>query len=410
VRVTRYSYLSHLECSRCGARHDADRPTGLCPCGGPLLARYDLAALRAAAGPADLAGREPTLWRYHELLPVRAERSVVSLGEGMTPLLPLPRLGAALGLERLLMKDDGLLPTGTFKARGAAVGVSRAGELGIAAVAMPTNGNAGAAWAAYCARAGIRSLIVMPVDAPAVNRAEVAGVGAELHLVDGLIGDAAGLVQRAVAADPGIFDASTLKEPYRIEGKKTIGYEIAEQLGWTMPDVVLCPTGGGVGLIAVHKALRELLALGWVRGALPRLVAVQAAGCAPVVAAFESGAAETVAWPDARTVAFGVTVPKPLGDALILDGVRATGGTAVAVGDDELLDAQRQVAALEGAFVCPEGAAAFAAAGWLRASGWLRPAETVVVLNTGAGMKYPATVPDLAPTWRPGESLVRAGG
>jgi threonine synthase len=402
-----FSRLTHLRCSRCDTTHDADRLTGTCTCGAPLLAGYDLDGVRGAVTPAAIGGRPPSPWRYHELLPVRERRNIITLGESTTPLLPMPRLGRRLGLDRLLMKDDGLLPTSTFKARGAAVGVSRAAELGVTAVAMPTNGNAGAAWAAYCARAGMRSLIVMPVDAPAVNRAECAAMGAELHLVDGLIGDAARLVALAVAEDPGLFDASTLREPYRIEGKKTIGLEIVEQLGWRLPDVVLCPTGGGVGLIAVHKAVRELLELGWVTGEPPRLVAVQAAGCAPIVAAFEAGARESVAWPEARTVAFGLTVSKPLGDALILDALYATGGTAIAVEDAELLRAQRQAAALEGVFACPEGAAAFAAAGTLLRSGWLRPEETVVVLNTGAGLKYPGTIPDSAPTWPAGGPLRR---
>jgi threonine synthase len=257
---------------------------------------------------------------------------------------------------------------------------------------MPTNGNAGAAWSAYCARAGLRSLIVMPVDAPQVNRAECAVTGAELHLVDGLISDAGRLVSQAVAADETLFDVSTLKEPYRIEGKKTIGLEIAEQLGWSLPDVILCPTGGGVGLIAIYKALLELRELGWIDGALPRLVAVQAAGCAPIAAAFAAGARESTAWPDAKTVAFGVTVPKPLGDFLVLDAVYATGGTAVAISDEDILAAEREAAQFEGTFTCPEGAACFAAARQLARGGWLSADESVVVLNTGTGLKYPDTV------------------
>jgi threonine synthase len=305
------------------------------------------------------------------------------------------------------MKDDGQLPTGTFKARGAAVGVSRAAELGVRSVAMPTNGNAGAAWAAYCARAGLRSLIVMPVDAPEVNRAECAVAGAELHLVDGLISDAGRLVGQAVASDDSLFDASTLKEPYRIEGKKTIGLEIAEQLGWSLPDVILCPTGGGVGLIAIYKALLELRELGWIGGTLPRLVAVQAAGCAPIVAAFSDGAREAKQWPDAKTVAFGVTVPKPLGDFLVLDAVYATGGTAIAISDDDILAAEREAAMLEGTFACPEGAACFAAARQLTKAGWLSPEHSVVALNTGTGLKYPDTVAVAAPTALPSGALAR---
>jgi threonine synthase len=304
----------------------------------------------------------------------------------------MPRLAARVGVRELWMKDDGQLPTGTFKARGAAVGVSRAAELGVRSVAMPTNGNAGAAWSAYCARAGLRSLIVMPVDAPQVNRAECAVTGAELHLVGGLISDAGRLVSQAVAADETLFDVSTLKEPYRIEGKKTIGLEIAEQLGWSLPDVILCPVGGGVGLIAIYKALLELRELGWIDGALPRLVAVQAAGCAPIAAAFAAGARESRAWPDAKTVAFGVTVPKPLGDFLILDAVYATGGTAVAISDEDILAAEREAAQLEGTFTCPEGAACFAAARQLARDGWLSADESVVALNTGTGLKYPDTV------------------
>jgi threonine synthase len=309
----------------------------------------------------------------------------------------MPRLGEALGVPNLLMKDEGLLPTGTFKARGAAVGVSRAAELGVRAIAMPTNGNAGAAWSAYAARAGMRSLIVMPAAAPAITRGECAAAGAELYLVDGLIGDAGRLVAEALGRRPGFQDVATLREPYRIEGKKTMGLEIAEQLGWRMPGVIVYPTGGGVGIIGIHKALRELLELGWVRGDLPRLVAVQSAGCAPIVKAFGAGAGESEPWPDARTVAFGLTVPKPLGDFLILSALYATGGTAVAVTDEELLASQREVARLEGCLVCPEGAACFTAVAQLRSSGWLSETDEVVVLNTGTGLIYPGTLPAHVP-------------
>jgi threonine synthase len=388
-----YSALSHLDCPRCGARHDAGQVHGTCSCGSPLLARYDLRQVAGQAGPRDIAGRPADLWRYHELLPVREAARVVSLGEGMTPLLPVPRIGRALGVPDLLMKDEGLLPTGTFKARGAAVGVSRAAELGVTAIAMPTNGNAGAAWSAYAARAGMRSLIVMPVAAPLITRAECAAAGAELYLVDGLIGDAARLVADAVARRPGYQNVATLTEPYRIEGKKTMGLEIAEQLGWRMPGVIVYPTGGGVGIIGIHKALTELLELGWVSGDLPRLVAVQAEGCAPIVRAFEAGATESEPWPDPKTVAFGLTVPKALGDFLVLQALYATGGAAVAVTDEALLAAQREVARLEGSLICPEGAAGFAAVRQLRASGWLSGSDEVVVLNTGTGLIYPETMP-----------------
>jgi threonine synthase len=388
-----YSYLSHLECGRCGRRRDADAVANLCDCGGPLLARYDVAAAGAALRPEEVARRSPSLWRYHELLPVRDPANVVTLGEGMTPLLPLPRLGADLGVPRLLMKDEGLIPTGTFKARGAAVGVSRARELGVRGIAMPTNGNAGAAWAAYAARAGMRCVVAMPEAAPHINRVEHAVTGAELTLVRGHIGDAGRLVGRTLAASAGegteaLMDASTLKEPYRIEGKKTMGYELAEQLGWRWPDVIIYPTGGGVGLIGIHKAVAELRQLGWVTGPPPRLVAVQAAGCAPVVRAFDAGEREAKPWEAPRTVAFGITVPKPLGDFLILDALYDSGGTALAVDDDTLLAEVSRCASLEGTFICPEGAAAVAAARRLRADGWITPEDEVVILNTGTGLKY----------------------
>jgi threonine synthase len=398
-----YSALSHLDCPRCGARHDADQVQGTCSCGSPLLARYDLEQVRVARP--DIAARPPDLWRYHELLPVRAAGRVVSLGEGMTPLLALPRLGRVLGVPNLLMKDEGLIPTGTFKARGAAVGVSRAAELGVAAIAMPTNGNAGAAWSVYAARAAMRSLVVMPAAAPAITRAECAAAGAELYLVDGLIGDAGKLIAAAVAGRPGYQDVSTLREPYRIEGKKTMGLEIAEQLGWRLPGVIVYPTGGGVGIIGIYKALRELLELGWVGGNLPRLVAVQSTGCAPIVRAFQAGAAVSEPWPDAKTVAFGITVPKALGDFLILEALYATGGTAVAVTDEALLADQRKVARLEGTFICPEGAACVTAVRELRESGWLSGSEEVVVLNTGSGLIYPDTVPSWPPVLPPSGSI-----
>lgn len=387
-----FSALTNLECARCGALFDADRVQGLCSCGSPLLARYDLDRIRSMVSPQQLSGRELSLWRYHELLPVRSPDRVVSLGEGMTPLLPLPRLGAELGIRRLLMKDEGPIPTGTFKARGAAVGISRAAELGVPAVALPTNGNAGAAWSAYAARAGLRSLIAMPVAAPQICRMECVAAGAELYLVRGLIGDAAAAIRRAVRQRPGYQDVSTLHEPYRIEGKKTMGIEIAQQLGWRWPDVIVYPAGGGVGIIGIHKAITELRELGWVAGQPPRLVAVQAAGCAPIVAAFDRGAREAQEWAGAHTVAFGINVPKPLGDFLILDAVYQTKGAALAVTDTEIVREQRKCARLEGSFICPEGAACLTAARKLLETGWLNPDHEVVILNTGTGLKYPETI------------------
>jgi threonine synthase len=393
-----FSYLSHLECSREGTRLDADVVQNLSPAGAPLLARYDLERVAATVKPADIASRPPDLWRYHEVLPVRDPARVVTMGEGMTPLLDLPRHGARLGVPRLRMKDEGLVPTGAFKARGAAVGVSRAAELGVTGIAMPTNGNAGAAWASYAARAGMQALIAMPVDAPEITRKECVVSGAELYLVGGLIGDAGKLVAAAIRKRGGYQDASTLKEPYRLEGKKTMGYEIVEQLGWKAPDVILYPTGGGVGIIAIHKALQEMQELGWLQGPLPKLVAVQATGCAPIVDAYEAGLDESTAPADAHTIAFGITVPKAIGDFLVLRAVRETDGTAIAVSDDELLAAQGALARDEGTFVCPEGAACFAAVGQLRESGWLHGDEDVVVLNTGTGILYPGTVEVDVPT------------
>jgi threonine synthase len=391
--VPPYSALSHLECSRTGERYDADTVQGLSRAGAPLLARYDLEQVRASVTPGQIATRPHDLWRYHEVLPVRDPAHVTTLGEGMTPLLPLPTYGAAIGLPGLLMKDEGLIPTGTFKARGAAVGVSRARELGVRAVAMPTNGNAGAAWSVYAARAGLGSLVVMPVDAPEITRRECVAAGAELYLVDGLINHAGALVNAAVAARGGYQEVSTLKEPYRIEGKKTMGYEIAEQLDWQVPDVILYPAGGGVGLIGIHKAMKEMQELGWIGATLPRLVAVQAEGCRPIVDAFEAGLEESTLVPGTHTLAFGINVPKALGDFLVLQAVRESAGTAVAVSDEAILAELAALAADEGAWICPEGAACLAAARRLRETGWLQQHERVVVLNTGTGLKYPETVP-----------------
>jgi threonine synthase len=406
---TSYSALNHLDCARCGITRDAGQIQGTCGCGSPLIARYDTERVVAKVSRSEIAARPPDLWRYHELLPVSAAANVVTMGEGMTPLLRMPRTGAALGVPGLMMKDEGLIPTGTFKARGAAVGVSRAAELDVAGLAMPTNGNAGAAWAAYAARAGLPSLIVMPTGAPAITRAECAAAGAELYLVDGLIGDAAELVAAAIRDRPGYQDVATLREPYRIEGKKTMGLEIAEQLGWRLPDVIIYPTGGGVGIIGIYKAMLELRELGWVDGEIPRLVAVQAAGCAPIVAAFARGARQSEPWPDARTIAFGLTVPKALEDFLVLEALNGTGGTAIAVDDDALLADQREVARLDGCLICPEGAACFTAVRQLRESGWLGADDSVVVLNTGTGLKYPDAVRAQVPVLAAGDEVPPAG-
>ncbi|MEU7930742.1 threonine synthase [Micromonospora echinofusca] len=386
-------YLTHLECPRCGREHDAGKLANLCDCGSPLLARYDLAAVAKVLTPERFPLRPADLWRYRELLPVADPRHETTLGEGWTPLLRTPNYGAEIGIADLMVKDEGLTPTGSFKARGAAVGVSRARELGVRRIAMPTNGNAGAAWATYSARAGLGATIVMPLDAPTICRRECVAAGADLRLVDGLISDAGRLVAGLVADSGGaIFDAGTLREPYRLEGKKTMGYEIVEQLGWQVPDVIIYPTGGGVGLIGIQKALHELRELGWISDRLPRLVAVQSTGCAPIVRAFAAGEQRARPWADAHTVAFGITVPAPLGDELILDALRASAGTAIAVDDAEILADLRDFAAREGLLLCPEGAACLTAARHLRAGGWIRAGERVVVLNTGAGVKYPETV------------------
>jgi threonine synthase len=382
----RFSALSHLECSRTGKHYDADQVQGLSAAGAPLLARYDLDEVRTSVTREEIGERAHDLWRYHEVLPVRDSANITTLGEGMTPLLPLPTYGAAVGVPGLLMKDEGLVPTGTFKARGAAVGVSRARELGVRAIAMPTNGNAGAAWSVYAARAGIGSLIVMPVDAPEITRRECVVSGAELYLVDGLINHAGALVKAAVEERSGYQEVS-----YRIEGKKTMGYEIAEQLGWEVPDVILYPAGGGVGLIGIHKAMLEMQELGWIGEKLPRLVAVQSTGCPPIVDAFDAGLDESTLVEGTHTLAFGINVPKALGDFLVLEAVRETDGTAIAVSDDAILSELAALARAEGAWICPEGAACMAAVRELRESGWIGEQEQVVVLNTGTGLKYPET-------------------
>jgi threonine synthase len=389
-------FLTHLQCPRCDSTFDAGQPANVCRCGSPLLARYDLDGVRAAVNPSDFARRPATLWRYRELLPVRDENAVVSLGEGWTPLIPAPRFGAAVGVPRLVIKDEGPLPTGSFKARGAAVGVSRAFELGVRHVAMPSNGNAAAAWAMYAARAGMAATVAMPVGAPTITRRECLAAGATLHLVDGLINDCGAMIRELVAQRGGeIFDVSTLKEPYRLEGKKTMGLELVEQLGWRTPDVIVYPTGGGVGLIGIYKGLLELRELGWLPDdrPLPRLVAAQAEGCAPVVNAFATGARRATPVANSHTIAFGINVPGPLGDELILDALYATDGTAVAVSDEQILADLRDFAGAEGLLLCPEGAACLSAVRSLARSGWLNPHDEVVVLNTGAGLKYPDTIP-----------------
>ncbi|MBR1390753.1 MAG: threonine synthase [Lachnospiraceae bacterium] len=385
------SFAANLVCPKCKKEYALHEVHQLCACGSPLLVSYDLKEAKKHFHKESLRDRESSLWRYKELLPVQDEANIVSLGEGFTPIIPLKRAGEKSKIQNLYLKDEGIIPTGTFKARGAAVGVSRAKELGVKVLAMPTNGNAGAAWSVYSARAGLKATIIMPEDAPSITRNECAAAGADLYLVKGLISDCGKIVARSVQ-EHGWYDASTLKEPYRIEGKKTMGLEIAEQFDWKLPDVILYPTGGGVGIIGIYKALNELKELGFIEGKLPRLVAVQAEGCAPIVKAFQEGKKESEFFADSKTVAFGINVPKALGDFLVLEALYQTGGCAKAVSDAEILEGLKELSQTEGTFVCPEGAAIYAAAKKLREENWIKEGERVVLLNTGAGIKYPDTL------------------
>ena len=381
------SFATHLECSRCQEDFPVDQIQQVCKSdGGPLLVRYDLRRVRDSVTRDVLRDRPETLWRYRELLPMTGDK-FVSLGEPITPLNGAERLGAEINIPRLRIKDEGLLATGTFKARGAAVGVTRAMELGVRVIALPTAGNAGAAWAAYGARAGIRVVVVMPDTTPDVIIRETSAYGADVYLVSGSIADAGAIVKRVCAAR-GWYDASTLREPYRIEGKKTMGFELAEQLGWRLPDVIVYPTGGGVGLIGMWKAFDELRAIGWLDQKRPRFVAVQAEGCAPIVRAFVEGRNESEPWPDPRTFAAGIRVPKALGDFIVLKALRESGGIAIAVSEGEIAESMRAAGGTEGMLVCPEGGAAIAGTGKLRRDGWIREDEEVVVFNTGTGLKY----------------------
>lgn len=388
------STLTHLECSHCDEVYNADELHRLCPaCESPLLARYDLAAVAAMVTPGEMAARDNTMWRWQEVLPVRDLRFVVSLGEGGTPLIDAPSLGEQLGLSALYIKDESVNPTGTFKARGLAAAVSRAYELGVREFVIPTAGNAGGALAAYAARAALEAHIYMPRDAPPINIAEVSLSGADLVLVKGLIGDAGAASFEAAQAN-GWFDVSTLKEPYRLEGKKTMGYELAMQFApspewqWELPEVILYPTGGGTGLVGMWKAFDELERLGWIDERRPRMVTVQAEGCAPIVRAFEEGTETAEPWEDAQTIAAGLRVPSAVGDRLMLAALRESGGTALAVSDEEIVEAQAQLAASEGIFASPESAATVAAARKLASDGWIGPEERTVLFNTGTGMKY----------------------
>ena len=379
--------VTHLECSQCGKRSEAGQVHNLCECGGPLLVRYDLEKTKKSWNREAIKNGPTSMWRYGPVLPVQREASIVSLGEGMTPLLRTDRLGKSLGASDLWVKDEGINPTGSFKARGLSCAISMCVELGIKKVAIPSAGNAAGAMAAYAAAAGLEAHIFMPRDVPQANYIECKVYGAHVTLVDGLISDCGRIVATRKDAE-GWFDVSTLKEPYRIEGKKTMGYEVAEQLGWQLPDAIFYPAGGGVGLIGMWKAFGEMETLGWISSKRPKMIAVQAAGCAPVVRAFHRGAAKSEFWEDAHTVASGLRVPKALGDFIILDAVRQSGGTAVAVSDADLLDASLQLGAAEGIFPAPEGGACVAALKMLLANGFLKPDERIVIYNTGTGLKY----------------------
>ncbi|MCC6590350.1 MAG: threonine synthase [Bryobacterales bacterium] len=379
--------LSHLECSRCHKRYDPGQVLNLCECGGPLLVRYDLDKARQNWSREWLMRAPSTMWRYAPVLPVSKPEAMISLGEGFTPLVRTKRLGAQLGCSQLWVKDEGLNPTGSFKARGLSCAISMCVELGVRKVAVPSAGNAAGAMAAYAAAAGLEAHIFMPRDVPQSNYIECKSFGAKVTLVDGLISDCGRIVGERKQAE-GWFEVSTLKEPYRIEGKKTMGYEVAEQFRWELPDVIFYPTGGGVGLIGMWKAFEEMEALGWISSKRPKMIAVQVEGCRPVVRAYEQGKDVSEFWQNAHTVASGLRVPKPLGDFLILDAVRKSAGCAIAVSDDDMMTAGVQLATAEGMFVAPEGAACVAALRQLLQNGFLKPDERIVIYNTGSGLKY----------------------
>jgi threonine synthase len=388
LTAERPTFVTHLECSETGDRYPADEIHNLSRAGKPLLVRYDLAGVKKALNKSALAERPPDLWRYRELLPVRRTADIVSLGEAVTPLVALGKLAKSLGGGELLVKDEGRLPTGSFKARGLVMAVSMAKALGIKHMAMPTNGNAGAALAAYASRAGIKTTVFCPEDTPEVNVSEIALQGATVYRVNGLIDDCGKIVGDG-KAKVGWFDTSTLKEPYRIEGKKTMGLELAEQLGWDVPDVILYPTGGGTGLIGMWKAFAELEAIGFIGHKRPRMVAVQAVGCAPMVRAYEQGAEHAPRWENAHTIAAGIRVPQAVGDFLILRAVRESKGFAVAVTDEAISAGLEEVARREGFLLCPEGAATYAAYKQALADGRIGRHERAVLFNCATGLKYP---------------------
>ena len=381
------SFVIHLECSVCSSQYPAGQVHNLCECGGPLLVRYDLEKARAEWSRESVDQSSPDMWRYSPMLPVQDPRHIVSMGEGWTPLVRARRLGRRIGAESLWVKDEGLNPTGSFKARGLACAISMCVELGVKKAAIPSAGNAAGAMAAYAAAAGIEAHIFMPRDVPQANYIECKAAGAHVNLIDGLISDAGRVVGERKAAE-GWFEVSTLKEPYRIEGKKTMGYEVAEQFGWELPEAIFYPAGGGVGLIGMWKAFEEMEALGWIGPKRPKMIAVQAEGCQPVVKAFNEGSDHVDMYPNASTVAAGLRVPKPLGDRLMLKAIRESGGAAVAVSDRAMLEDGAFMAADEGIFPAPEGGACVAACRELISSGFLSSTDQIVLYNTGSGLKY----------------------
>ncbi len=377
-----------LVCSWCRESFDAGQLQSVCSkCDSPLLAEYDTSRLSQQLDRKTIGSRPTGIWRWAELLPVEDRALRYSLGEGDTPLLPLHRLGERLGLEELLLKDEGVNPTGTFKARGLAVAVSRAAELGVREFVIPTAGNAGAALAAYAGRAGLKAHVFMPEDAPRINQLEVAAMGADLHLVRGLI-DQAGKQAAECSRSNGWFDVSTFKEPYRVEGKKTMGFELSEAMEWELPDVIIYPTGGGTGLVGMWKAFGELRAMGWLHGPSPRFVSVQASGCAPIVRAMKEGAERITPWQDAVTEAHGLRVPRVYADRLVLRVLRESEGMAVEVSEEEIKQAQDDLIRIEGVLACPEGAATLAGLRKLAHQGWIEKSQRVVLYNTGSGLKY----------------------
>src|SRR5262245_48681326 len=380
-------YVTHLECSKTGKQYEPNKLYNLSEAGKPLLVHYDLERAAKTLTKGNLKNRVSSLWRYREVLPVVNDENIISLGEGWTPLLRAKRLGAQFGLSELFIKDESPNPTGSFKARGQAVAISMAKELGVKKVAIPTAGNAGGAMAAYAAAAGMEAHVFMPRDTPAANRIECQQLGAHVTLIDGLITDCGAEVARRKEAE-GWFDVSTLKEPYRIEGKKTMGYELAEQFNWELPDVILYPTGGGTGLVGMWKAFDEMERMGWIGSKRPRMFSVQAAGCAPIVRAFENGWDEAPEFENARTAASGLRVPRAIGDFIMLDILRMSGGGAVAVTDEEMIADTRVIGSAEGLFCAPEGAACFSGLKKLLSSGQVAPSDRIVLFNTGAGVKY----------------------